>query len=537
MSTTVPSSWIVSSLTNNDDDDDDDDDDDKNNNNNDDPNNSNIHNNIHNNSNNNNHNNHHHLFVHFDINETILLGDEAGGDSRHDSIQKMLAKSAFVQMTTTTTTTTTTDNNDNNFNNFKKQHTDQMHPTHWWDGQIIGQETSMPPLYTGWEWPPNCCPYYRTAYKPNAQTFTQHHPIYQPLLQKCQEALLAAAATSSVTNNNNNDDEQQDHSIIILPAFYETLQYLIQTRGGGGGNNNKNNNNDHPPRFTVVFRTFGSDLPGIADMVSNFAQGKHPQYSHIDYPPLIMSQSQQQQQHLYQGRWWKKQLQRNNDNGDDNGDDSYIYQLWNYPQEDTLIASGDEEIVQLFLSLSQSNTAVVVGIRDDYDHWKKHHYHPTAGKPIWVMAEPPSTTTTTTTSKDDNSEQNHRNSSSSSSNADYHYPQQQQHHILFDDNIHNLPHDSIVCIRQQQPHSNNNGGTYTSVVNVVDNEDWTRSPLYHGIHVCRVPTVEPVLNPRWFIEQIETAQQKLWSQQQQRERRRLRLRQEAGLEELEELED
>jgi len=37
------------------------------------------------------------LVLHFDINETILLGDDAGGDSRIDSLNKMLAKSAFCQ--------------------------------------------------------------------------------------------------------------------------------------------------------------------------------------------------------------------------------------------------------------------------------------------------------------------------------------------------------------------------------------------------------------------------------------------------------
>jgi hypothetical protein len=37
------------------------------------------------------------LCLHFDINETILLGDPAGGDSYEDSLNKILAKVAFVK--------------------------------------------------------------------------------------------------------------------------------------------------------------------------------------------------------------------------------------------------------------------------------------------------------------------------------------------------------------------------------------------------------------------------------------------------------
>ena len=35
--------------------------------------------------------------LHFDINETILIGDEAGGDTVDDCLNKIIAKSAFVQ--------------------------------------------------------------------------------------------------------------------------------------------------------------------------------------------------------------------------------------------------------------------------------------------------------------------------------------------------------------------------------------------------------------------------------------------------------
>ena len=38
-----------------------------------------------------------HLFLHFDINETILIGDPAGGDTVTECLNKIIAKSAFVR--------------------------------------------------------------------------------------------------------------------------------------------------------------------------------------------------------------------------------------------------------------------------------------------------------------------------------------------------------------------------------------------------------------------------------------------------------
>ncbi|KAG7339031.1 hypothetical protein IV203_022679 [Nitzschia inconspicua] len=353
--------------------------------------------------------------------------------------------------------------------------------------------SSPPPLYTGWKWPINCCPYYRTAYKPNAQRFVQHHPIYRPLLQKCEESL-----SKSITNH-------QDH---ILPAFYETLQYLIQ----------QNQQQQNQP-FTIIFRTFGSDLEEMANVVSNFAQGKHPQYAHIQYPPLILPTTQ-----LYQGRWKTKSTSTrtkhnvDNNNDDDDDDDTQQqgeelqYELWSYPNEDVLIASGDEEILQLL----QSKT--IVGIRDDYPHWKQHKYHPTAGKPIWVPLY-------TNNNSNNNNKINNNNDINSNKTASepYYYP----HHILFDDNIHNLPNDGIACVRQQQQQQQQqqqpkeqqsqqilSNSQETNCNHDVVYNTATDCTLYHGIHLIRVPTIEPVLNPKWFIQQIGSAQQKLQRQLQ-----------------------
>ena len=37
------------------------------------------------------------LVLHFDVNETIMVGDPAGGDTFEDCLNKMIAKNAFVR--------------------------------------------------------------------------------------------------------------------------------------------------------------------------------------------------------------------------------------------------------------------------------------------------------------------------------------------------------------------------------------------------------------------------------------------------------
>jgi hypothetical protein len=39
-----------------------------------------------------------------------------------------------------------------------------------------------------------------------------------------------------------------------------------------------------------------------------------------------------------------------------------------------------------------------------------------------------------------------------------------------------------------------------------------------GLHLIRVPTVEPVFNPKWFLEQIEQARARYRSQPSQYDR-------------------
>ena len=412
-----------------------------------------------------------HLFLHFDVNETILLGDDAGGDSRNESVQKMLAKSAFCRIPAPPEGSPPWET------------TRKMKPTHWWDGQEIGRETSMPPLYTGWTWPEGCCPYYRTAYKKHAKSFTEagnHGRIYGPLLEAC-EASLSSSRNYSIpsrssrdnddggSSSNANEHSNNQNKNTILPAFYETLHHLVNSCDRDGANQSGD------PPFTLVFRTFGSDLSEIAKVVTTFAKGEHPDYPGIDFPQLCLPADR-----LYQGRW--KVLDGEEDEED--GARRVIYQLWT-SDESELVASGDSEILE-FLSHQ-----TVLGIRDDYNFWKASRYIPSCGKPIWV----PKYHRGGKRNDDDDDAEGAADAEDGS--APY------GHHLIFDDNIHNLPDDGIACVRRASGDTANGGAP------VFESVDGDAMDEYQGVHLVRVPTVEPVLNPRWYIDQIRNARTRL----------------------------
>jgi hypothetical protein len=395
-----------------------------------------------------------HLVIHFDINETILIGDEAGGDTVDDIVNKMLAKSAFVRIPAAAAAGSAAADCD----------THNIVPTHWWDGSPIleesgadnapnsSQEASPPaPLYTGWEWPDQCCPYYRTAYKKRSTSFVRHHGApYLPLYRRICEKLSAAHTTS-------------DH---ILPAFFRTLVELTAR------------NVPH----TVVLRTFGSDLERVAAAVSNFAAGRHPDHPHFANPNYVLQPS-----NLYRGRWIRKRRSSENTEATINSDattgdetkDEFVYQLSEYaPQEDgsSTVADGDTQV------LDRLHSCTICGIQDDYEFWSAHDCQPWAGKPVWKVLPPPQ--------------------SQSQSQTCYY------HHVLFDDNIHNLEFDSIASLRAPVPWGASVADSLSAsqAYRTLTGEEILRE---QGIHLIRVPTIEPVLNEHWFVEQIDRLFEKL----------------------------
>ena len=68
----------------------------------------------------------------------------------------------------------------------------------------------------------------------------------------------------------------------ILPAFFECLYQLEQSRRD----------------YTIVLRTFGTDLPLVADAIHAFAEGKHPLY-----PSFVNETIRLPKENMFRGRY------------------------------------------------------------------------------------------------------------------------------------------------------------------------------------------------------------------------------------------
>ena len=432
-----------------------------------------------------------HLFLHFDVNETILLGDPAGGDSVHECVNKIIAKSAFVS-TSGIRNQSGDDGSDNLVNDSAKptikrspssgniSDTHQFEPTHWWNGMSIddcSNSTPPPPLYTGWTYPPNTCPYYRTRYKVHAKKFTSslHGQVYRPLYDElCQK--IGLNDDGSGGGSDVQQQQQQPTSVFqnFLPAFWQTLMYYFPSTKTELSNNESAPSSvaaglvrtecgrlPPPPKVTLVLRTFGLDLPRVAVAISEFAKGNHPDYPTYSNKDLILAEGD-----LYCSGW-----SYHNKNENDAKEEELVYSLHranrNQEEKGNPVYSGDDDILNFLQSKS------IVGIQDNYPFWRENNHAPWAGKPVW--------TNTRVHGHD-------------------------HHHVLLDDNIHNDPSDGAGGIRVPVVvEKDGDGGSSNNYYNRYESLHGEEALALHGRHLIRVPTIRPSLEDDWFIRQIEMA--------------------------------
>ena len=405
-----------------------------------------------------------HLFLHFDINETILIGDPAGGDTVTECLNKIIAKSAFVS-TLASSSDSNKEGNDTDkrpqlkrtpsSGNINESSTHQLQPTHWWNGNSIdndddtSEEKNQPPLYTGWTYPSNTCPYYRTSYKRYAKQFTlvgNHGSVYRPLYD--------ALCTKLGLSDDNDDDEHEEEDNVFqnfVPSFFHTLQHYFPSTTAVESSNNRLQS---PSKVTLVLRTFGTDLPRVAKCISEFAQGNHPSYPDYYNADLILDES-----NLFCSKWTYC-------NAEEGEERELIYELHSMIQDSSAsIHSGDDEVLDYLLSKS------IVGIQDNYLFWRDNNHQPWSGKPVWAR----------TNGSSNNHPHNH-------------------HHILLDDNIHNDPNDGAGGIRIPV-----SGSDMDKSMSSYESLHGNEALEMHGKHLIRVPTIRPLLEDDWFIQQIENA--------------------------------
>ena len=311
--------------------------------------------------------------------------------------------------------------------------TKQIEPTKWWDGTPLSEseETKgIPPLYIGWNWPPNSCPYYRTAYKNYSKHFTKpdkdhtnsygHGSVYRPLYKKLKESMLQPTEEHDIPSS---------HPFYrMIPSFFYTLVKL----------------KEFGKDFTLVLRTFGSDLDDIALALRDFANGKHPHFPDFRDPSLALNEC-----NMFRGRYRRKMIIPDNSSSDS------IYDLisWN----DQPIATGDDELLDVIESLN------ICGIQDDYEYWDANGNSPMAGKPCWIRSNGDDTSSPKT------------------------------HHLFFDDNIHNDENDSIVALRSQGCDGRWGSLSGHDIIQM------------QGKYLIRVPTIAAILQKDWFLKQIAMA--------------------------------
>ena len=93
------------------------------------------------------------LILHFDINQTLILEDKAGGDSFEDALNLIVCKSAFVRIKGGGGTAQ------------EAKEATSVDQLEWMNGHPIDGSAVDPNkvVCTGWDWPPGCVPFHRVA--------------------------------------------------------------------------------------------------------------------------------------------------------------------------------------------------------------------------------------------------------------------------------------------------------------------------------------------------------------------------------------
>ena len=200
------------------------------------------------------------LILHFDVNETIMIGDPAGGDTFEDCLNKMIAKNAFIRPREPPPAADEVG---------EGKPLGRWGEWTWHDGSPLDPALRAglepPPVLTDFEGPPGCAALYKVKAlkKKFAKTFTEPGSpgsIYRGLFERLEEAMRAPVVADGGAVIDPRLLNSDGVHYVIIPAFFHTLLGL--TKSGRD--------------FTVVIRTFGTDGPEIAAAINAFAEGKHP---------------------------------------------------------------------------------------------------------------------------------------------------------------------------------------------------------------------------------------------------------------------
>lgn len=251
---------------------------------------------------------------------------------------------------------------------------------HWHDGSPVAlperKSAEPPPLVH--DWGASRFKSYHHNFRKKSTIFTeagQDGQVYRPNFDKLHNALKWTHEPNPVF---------APHGYhLVLPAFFQTLCELSKQGRD----------------FSVIIRTFGSDLPEIARCLRAFSEGLHPEF------PAEGASLARFRLEAEDARWailageggHLRMAHFDRDLNDRRGALGQVLAE----------VKSEAEMVRMLEETS------ILGVRDDYNHWSGNRCAPWAGKPLWLSPEG-------------------------------------AHHIFFDDNIHNDPRDSIVAVRARR---------------------------------------------------------------------------------------
>lgn len=297
------------------------------------------------------------LVLHFDINETIMVGDPVANVPFDESLNNVLAKAAGVRF-------------DSSSGEYQ-----------WHDGSPLNPadrdpDAEPPPLLLEFRLPPGCTRYFEAFRRHEAwpaSRFTEPGmpgEVYRPIFERMLEALAWP--------HEPHPELAKAGRHFLIPAFFHTLHTLL-----GEGR-----------EFAVVLRTFGTDLPDVAAGLGAYARGEHPDFpastaesggatlkamrtlelADADARWALRREDRQQLQSPIHMHCYDCVVQQ-----EGYGKDLAAVEDPNGEPVKSLLAEDD--IVDLITG------SAALGVRDDYHFWRGHNYLPGAGKPVWITAD------------------------------------------------------------------------------------------------------------------------------------------------------
>mmetsp|Transcript_42831 Transcript_42831/g.70205 ORF Transcript_42831/g.70205 Transcript_42831/m.70205 type:complete len:381 (+) Transcript_42831:144-1286(+) len=277
------------------------------------------------------------LLLHFDINKTLIVSDVAGGVGTEQMINSLLSEVAWGKINA---------------------------DTQAWE--LLSEEPSVcaPDESTGWmtfnEYLENILKPEKAQKRAVKTSFTEEGKIgesFRPAYERILNALAlpedvraaAAAAVPALAGG----------QCFILPCFFELL-LALQARGRA---------------FSLVFRTFGHDLPQIAEEFNAFCEGRHPCWPHARMDGTGGTADRRLKLPQASGKFYR----------DGEGGDGMHLAMIDSTTQLVEISHGVEEVWKTIIEKSAGGTTL--GLSDCYPWWRDNNESDTSGKLLLVAGD------------------------------------------------------------------------------------------------------------------------------------------------------